>query len=117
MDDQPLAVAVEQIVCGRAAQPFAHRPDVRLDDAPAERIVERGEAELGEKVGGIVGRHGATFAPDEFTDKAAATNRARRAIERGTGRGYIPSISMRFWPSAAPETPLPRLSNFATSAA
>ena len=61
VDDQALAIAVEQVVGGGAAQAFAHSPDVRLDDAPAERIVEGLELEFGEEVGGVVGRHRETF--------------------------------------------------------
>jgi len=40
MKNQPLAVAVEQIVGAGAVQPFAHRPDVRVNDAASERTVE-----------------------------------------------------------------------------
>src|SRR5271165_3697488 len=75
MDDQMLAIAVEEVIGARAVQSLAHRPDVRLDDAPAELTVERRELELREKVGGIVGRHAATF--------ARSRRRARRPPRRG----------------------------------
>ena len=45
MDDEALAIAVEQVVGDGPAQSLAHRPDVGLDDAPPEFAVEA-EAEL-----------------------------------------------------------------------
>ena len=38
--DQALAIAVEQVVGGGAAQSFAHGPDMGVDDSAAERGVE-----------------------------------------------------------------------------
>ena len=58
MDDEALAIAVEQVVGAAPAQSLAHRPDMRLDDAPPELAVEgRESGSCGEEVGGIVGRH------------------------------------------------------------
>ncbi len=87
MDHQALAIAVEEFVGGRPAQAFTHRPDVGLDDAPAERVVECLDIEFGEDVGGVGGLHGATFAPGEPRGKRSRrdaglsrfTDRARRA--------------------------------------
>src|SRR6185312_166923 len=39
--DELAAKAVEQLLNRRALQPFAHRPAMQVDNAPAERIVER----------------------------------------------------------------------------
>ena len=64
MDDQALAIAVKELVGGGAAQPRAHRPDVRLDDAMAELIVERADRELRQNIRGVFGRHAVTFSPD-----------------------------------------------------
>ena len=71
VDDQALAIAVEEIVGRSAAQPFAHRPDVRLDYAAAERIVEGLEPSVGENLGWGVGLHAATFAPGSSGGKEA----------------------------------------------
>jgi hypothetical protein len=43
--DQPLAIAVEQIVSRRAAQPLAHGPDMSLDNQAAQSAVESRERE------------------------------------------------------------------------
>ena len=42
VNHQALAIAVEQIMCAGAAQPFANRPDMGLDDIAAERSVDEG---------------------------------------------------------------------------
>ena len=76
LDDQALAIAVEQLVGGGAAQACAHSPDVRLDDAPAERIVEGLKLEFGEEVGGVVGRHQETFVACGFDEQV--TDSCRR---------------------------------------
>ena len=54
IDHQALAIAVEQVVGVGAAQPLAHRPDVRVDDAAAERVIERPVAQLGERLVAMV---------------------------------------------------------------
>jgi hypothetical protein len=81
VDDQALAIAVEKLIGGGAAQPRAHSPDVRLDDAPAERIVEGLKLEFGEEVGGVVGRRHETLV-------LAASPRAAVVAAAGTGRTW-----------------------------
>ena len=53
-DDQTLAEAVEQFIAGGAAQSLLHRPDMRLDNTAAERLVildgEIGQDRVGEAV-------------------------------------------------------------------
>jgi hypothetical protein len=46
VNDQALAVAVEQIASSGAAQPLANRPNMGFDDRAAERTVERRDVEL-----------------------------------------------------------------------
>ena len=41
MDHQPLAITIEQLVGAGAAQSLVNRPYVRIDDAAAERSIER----------------------------------------------------------------------------
>src|SRR5579863_2998048 len=57
MNDEALAIAVKELIGGGAAQPRAHRPDMRLDDAMAELVVEGRDRELRQNVGEIVGGH------------------------------------------------------------
>ena len=61
IDHQALAVAVKQMVGVGAAQPLAHRPDVRIDDPTAERVVERPVAQLGKRLVAAVLGHRADY--------------------------------------------------------
>ena len=61
IDHEALAIAVEQMVGVGAAQPLAHRPDVRVDDAPAERVVEGPVAQLGKRLVAMVLGHRADY--------------------------------------------------------
>ena len=61
VDDEALAEAVEQLIGGGAAQALAHRPDMRLDDLMAERIVEALERERKLGRGARIGIHEKTF--------------------------------------------------------
>src|ERR1700736_2568011 len=45
VDHQALTESVEEIAGGGAVEPFAHRPDVHGDDAPAERVIEGSKLE------------------------------------------------------------------------
>ena len=81
VDDQALAIAVEQLVGGGAAQSFAHRPDVGPDDAMAERIVKRPDLEPGDRLGAVVGGHGETFVPDVWAPEPVR----RPAVEDAVG--------------------------------
>ena len=57
MDDQALAVAIEELARICAAQPLSHRPDVGVDDAAPERVVEHPELQLGKGLVGNVWGH------------------------------------------------------------
>src|SRR5271166_1401144 len=76
VNDQPLAIAVEQFVGRRAAQAFAHRPDVRIDDALAERVVEGGKAELLAQVGRILHERQSARAALYFSSRAIIASQA-----------------------------------------
>ncbi len=70
VDDEALAIAVEQVVGRGAAQPLSHRPDMRLDDALAKRVVEGPDRELRDEVGRVGRSHAATFGPGALAGKA-----------------------------------------------
>ena len=61
IDHQALTVAVKQMIGVGAAQSFAHRPDVGIDDPTAERVVECPVAQFGERLVATVLRHRADY--------------------------------------------------------
>ena len=84
VDNQTLAVSVEQMVGVGAAQSFAHRPHMSADDAMAEFTVERADPKPGDCFGGVVGGHGETFVP--FARRATPESiRARQGLGPNVG--------------------------------
>jgi hypothetical protein len=61
VDHKALAIAVKQTVGVSAAQSLAHRPDMRVDDAAADRVVERPVAQLGKRLVATVLVHRADY--------------------------------------------------------
>src|SRR5260221_1938484 len=54
--DQTLEETVEDLIGGGAAQPLMHGPDMEIDDAPSERVVEGPALGRGLGAWGLVGR-------------------------------------------------------------
>jgi len=84
MNYQALAVAVEQIVGGGARQSLAHRPDMRLNNATAERIVERLDLELHLGRGRRIGFHAGSLIVDADLVEAPSRRCGGRAARPPT---------------------------------
>jgi hypothetical protein len=80
VNDQTLAVTVEQIIGGGAAQPLAHRPDMGVDDAPAERAVERLYLDLRLSGGWRWGIHGGALTVGATRDPHVAPSRQTQML-------------------------------------